>query len=77
MSNRLDNTRIVTFEENYPKDAKPGKEIYLKGSTHPVHFKTVEKLEAKKVKMKVEKFDEKAEVAKAKLEFEKQSKKED
>jgi len=74
MSNRLDNTRVVTFEENYPKDSKPGKEIYLKGSTHPIHFKTVEKLEAKKVKMKVEKFDEKTEVAKAKSEFEKANK---
>lgn len=73
MSNRLDNTRIVTFEENYPKEAKEGKVIYAKGSTHPIHFKTVEKLQEKKVKMKVEKFDEKTEVAKAKEAFEKQS----
>lgn len=71
MSNRLDNTRVVKFEEAYPKK---GKAIYEKGSEHAIHYLTVEKLEKNGAKMKVAKFDEKAEVAKAKEAFEKSQK---
>lgn len=71
MSNRLDNTRVVTFKENYPKT---GKTIYAEGSTHPIHHETVAKLQAKKVKMEVEKFDEKGEIAKAKKALEESKK---
>lgn len=76
MSNRLDNTRIVKFEEDYPNFPKgtAGRVIYAKGSEHPIHYKTVEKLEARGVKMKVSKFDEKAEIQKAKDELEKNKK---
>lgn len=76
MSNRLDNTRVVVFDENYPK-GKNSKVIYEKGSEHAIHYKTVEKLEAKGVKMKVSNFDEKKEVAKAKEAFEKANEKKD
>jgi hypothetical protein len=69
MSNKLDNTRVVTFKEDY--SGKNGKVIYKANSTHFIHFKTVEKLEAKKVKMDVKSFDEKKEIAKAKESFEK------
>lgn len=73
MSNRLDNTRVVIFEEDY----KPGnKVIYSKGEKTYIHKDLVKKLEAKKVKMKVSNFDEKGEVEKAKKALE-NSKKED
>ena len=63
MSNRLDNTRAVVFEEDY---APAGKVIYPKKETHYIRKETVEKLKAKGVKMKVSNFDEKGEVEKAK-----------
>lgn len=63
MSNRLDNTREVVFEEDY----QPGKKvIYSKGEKTYIHKDLVAKLQAKKVKIKVSNFNEKEEVAKAK-----------
>jgi len=63
MSNRLDNTRVVVFEEDY---APNGKVIYAKKETHYIRKELAEKLKAKGLKMKVSNFDEKGEVEKAK-----------
>lgn len=63
MSNRLDNTRVVVFAEDF----KPaGKVIYKAGEKQYIRKETVEKLKARKVKMEVSDFDEKGEIAKAK-----------
>lgn len=64
MSNRLDNTRVVVFDQDYNPTGK--KVLYEKGVKHYIHKDNVAKLEAKKVKFKAEKFDEKSEVEKAK-----------
>lgn len=66
MGKKLDNTRIVTFKEEY----KPaGIVLYAKDSTHAIHKSVVELLEGK-VKMDVKEFNEKAETEKAKKAFE-------
>lgn len=60
-NNRLKNTRVVTFKEDY----KVGKKVlYKKGETHYIHVDTVEKKELKKVATVAE-FDEEAEIKKA------------
>lgn len=64
MSNRLDNTRVVVFTEDY--NPTGNKVLYAKDVKHYIHKDTVAKLEAKKVKLKVSDFNEKAEVEKAK-----------
>jgi len=69
MSNRLDNTRVVVFEEDYNPNGK--RVIYEKGVKHYIHKDTVKKLESKKLKMKVSEFNEKAEISKAKEALEK------
>lgn len=66
MKNRkTENTRIVTFKEDYK--IKGGKVVYAKDTTHAIHVDTVTKLEKRKVKMDVKTFDEakKAEKSKA------------
>lgn len=64
MSNRLDNTRVVIFTEDYNPSGK--KVIYAKDVKHYIHKDTVAKLEGKKVKLKSSNFDEKGEIEKAK-----------
>ena len=64
MSKKLDNTRIVTFKEDY--SSKVGTLIYKKGSTHAIHQKTVGQLKDKGAKMEVNKFDEKRAIELAK-----------
>jgi len=56
MSNKKENTRIVTFNEDYK--IKGGRVIYSKGSTHAIHKNTVAKLEGRKVKMDVKTYAE-------------------
>lgn len=73
MSNRLDNTRVVVFDQDYNPSGK--KVIYAKEIPHYIHKDTVAKLEAKKVKLKAKNFDEKGEIEKAKKALE-ESKKE-
>jgi len=73
MSNRLDNTRVVIFTEDY--NPTGSKVLYAKEVKHYIHKDTVSKLEAKKVKLKATEFNEKAEVEKAKKALE-ESKKE-
>lgn len=62
MSRKLDNTRVVVFEEDYNPSGK--KVLYKKGEKHFIHKDVAEKV-AKKVKVKVSKFDEKTETEKA------------
>ena len=65
MENRKkDNTRIVTFKEDYK--IKGGKIVYAKGSEHAIHKVNVEKLEAKGVKMDVKTYAEAQKANKAK-----------
>ncbi len=81
---KYEDTRIVTFKEDYGVnkldknenpilvDGKPSKIIYYKkDSVHAIHFKVVEKLEKNGAKMKVEHFDRKAYIAKEKAKREK------
>lgn len=71
---KYEDTRIVTFKEDYgvdktDKEGKPTglKDIYYKkGSKHAIHFKVVEKLEKKGAKMDVEEFDRKGYVKREK-----------
>lgn len=66
---KYDNTRVVTFAEDYT--TKGGKVIYKKGTTHAIHFQTLETIKAKGAKIKTEAFEpkkieEKAKAAKGK-----------
>lgn len=70
---RLKNTKVVTFKEDYNAG---GMLIYKKGSTHPIHKKTVEVLKEKGVKMDVKDYDVDAEIDKAKAKFDKAKDKE-
>ena len=72
MSNRLDNTRVVVFSEDYNPTGK--KVLYAKDEKHYIHKDTVAKLEAKKVKLKATEFPEKAEIEKAKKALEEANK---
>lgn len=72
---KYEDTRIVTFQEDYGVDKtdKDGKVIqghkiiyYKKGSKHAIHYKVVEKLEKKGVKMDVDTFDRKGYIKKMK-----------
>lgn len=65
---KYEDTRIVTFKEDYsvPKVDKNGDVIkdqriiyYKKNSKHAIHYKVVDKLESKGAKMDVELFDHK------------------
>jgi len=68
MSNRLDNTKVVTFKEAYK--SKSGKVIYAAGSTHAIHKDLAAKLAKKSKGIDVKDFDQKGEIAKAKKAFE-------
>lgn len=71
---KYEDTRIVTFKEDYSvvktdkngepimgADGKPQRQVYYKkGSEHAIHYKVVEKLKANGAKMDVELFDRKA-----------------
>lgn len=72
MSNKIDNTRKVTFKEDY----KPGNAvIYKKDSVHYIHKDTVALLnEGKLAKFTAEEVDEKKLNAEAKAAFEKAKK---
>lgn len=73
MSNRLDNTRVVTFKKDY--SIKGRKEpLYSKGKEYAIHHSLVDKLKAQGAEMDVKNFDEKGAVAKAKEQFEKNKK---
>ena len=66
LSNKLKNTREVTFQADYK--SKKGTVIYAKGTTHYIHFKTVEKLKNNKAKFTAKEFDaDKLKKAKDKL----------
>lgn len=56
MSKKMENTRVVTFQEDYV--TKAGTVVYKKGSVHAIHQKTVGQLKDKGAKMSVTKFDE-------------------
>ena len=64
MSKKLENTRVVTFKEDYK--SKIGTLVYKKGSTHAIHQKTVANLKEKGAKMDVNKFDERRAIELAK-----------
>ena len=72
MSNRLDNTRVVTFKEDYSGNGK--KVIYPKGHETAIHKDLVERLEKKGAKMTVKEFDQKKKIAEAKEAVEKAEK---
>lgn len=72
MNNRIKNTRVVKFEEDFNPSGK--KVLYAKDSEHAIHVKLVEKLQTKKVKMKVSKFDFDKAVEKAQKQLEKNKK---
>lgn len=76
---KYEDTRIVTFKEDYsvPKVDEKGTPIvfdgkqqvtvyYKKGSKHAIHYKVVEKLQERGAKMQVEHFDRKGYVAREK-----------
>lgn len=69
MNNKLKNTRVVTFKEDY--HSKPGAllnadPIYRKGESHAIHFKLVDKLRESGAKIDAKPFDEQASIAKRK-----------
>lgn len=67
MNNKLKNTRIVTFKEDYFSKAGAGKEpIYKKGSTHAIHHALVDKLKEKGAKMEIKEVNEQAYIKRAK-----------
>lgn len=70
MSNKLKNTRVVTFKEDYFSKAGlknvPSEPIYRKGTTHAIHQNLVAQLKDKGAKMDVQKFDEQAAIKRAK-----------
>jgi len=77
MSKKLDNVRIVTFEEDYTTNARiEAKQppIYRKGSKHAIHQVTIAQIKEKGAKMKVATYDYKRAVELAKKEIEKQNK---
>ena len=55
MNRKYENSRVVTFKEDYL--TKKGNVIYKANSTHAIHKDVVKKLEAEGVKMKVDKVD--------------------
>lgn len=66
---KYEDTRIVTFKEDYSVTNTETKEVrvyYKKGSKHAIHWKVVEKLKEKGAKMDVTKFDRKAYVEREK-----------
>ncbi len=70
MSNRLDNTRVVTFSEDFLIKGRTSP-LYVKGREYAIHHKVVKQLEEKGAKLKAKHFDEKGEIAKLKEDFEK------
>lgn len=69
MSNRLDNTRVVTFKEDY--SIKGRKEpLYSKGGEYAIHHSLLDKIKSQGGKFDSKPFDEKGAVAKAKKQFE-------
>lgn len=73
MSNRLDNTRVVTFKKDY--FIKGRKEpLYSEGKEYAIHHSLVEKLKSQGAKIEVKTFDEKGAIAKAKKQFEENKK---
>lgn len=71
---KYEDTRIVTFKEDYgvdktDKDGKPTGQrdiYYKKNSKHAIHYKVVAKLEKRGAKMDVEEFDRKGYVKREK-----------
>lgn len=77
---KYEDTRIVTFKEDYgvAKTDKDGKQLkdadgkpqihvyYKKDSVHAIHYKVVEKIKANGAKMDVKEFDRKGFVAREK-----------
>lgn len=72
MSNRLDNTRVVTFKEDYTGGSK--KVIYPKGHETAIHKDLVEKLKKNGAQVSVKEFDQKKKIAEAKEAAEKAEK---
>jgi hypothetical protein len=73
MSNRLDNTRVVTFEKDYFIKGRV-EPLYSKGKEYAIHHSLVDKLKAGGAKLTAKNFDEKGAVAKAKKQFEENKK---
>lgn len=73
MSNRLDNTRVVTFKEDYSGNGK--KVIYAKGTETAIHKDLAEKLKANGAKVEIKEFDQKKKIAAAKEVAEKEAEK--
>lgn len=73
MSNRLDNTRVVTFKEDYVVNKRV---IYKGGSEHAIHKDLAEKLKKKGASVSIKEFDTKKKVAEAKEKLAEAEKKE-
>lgn len=69
MSNKLDNTRVVEFQEDYKIKGR-SLPLYKKGSKHFIHQKTVEQLKEFGAKMKVSEYPAKKKIAEAKQKLE-------
>jgi len=73
MSNRLDNTRVVTFKEDYNPSGK--KVIYPKGHETAIHKDLAEKIKSNGAKVDIKEFDQKKKIAAAKEVAEKEAEK--
>lgn len=69
ISNKMKNTRVVTFKDDYKIEGR-AKPVYRKGETHYIHHLTVEALKEAGAKMEVKKYqaEEKIEAAREKVE---------
>ncbi len=74
MSRRLDNTRVVTFKEDYFIKGRTTP-LYSKDKDYAIHHSVVEKIKNDGAKISVKLFDEKGAVAKAKKQLEESKKK--
>lgn len=56
---KYEDTRIVTFKEDFAKKLDDGtmRVFYKKGTTHAIHFKLVDNFEGRGAKMDVKKLD--------------------
>lgn len=72
MSNKLENTKVVTFKEDYNPSKK--KAIYKAKEVHYIHKDLVAKLQANGAKFDVKDFDVKGETLAAKKAFEQANK---
>lgn len=75
MSNKIKNTRVVTFKEDYISKARSGGEpIAKKGSVHAMHVNLAAMLKDKGAKIEVKEFDEAGAIKRAQARLEKNRK---